>query len=448
MAGEYPLITGFSPGATVGWCAGKPVSAERFCAAARELAARLPPKSHVLNLCGDRLNFMLAFAAALLARQVSLLPYSKAPGVVRDLFAGHPDSYCLADTSNLPSALPAIMVPPWSDGEAAPDVPRVPGDQIALIAFTSGSTGRPQGHVKTWESLVLDGRTLGRVLGIGPDRTCSILGTVPPQHVYGLETTVMLPLQNGAATHSACPLLPADIAAALAELPGGRWLATTPIHLRGCVAEEASFPQLAGILCATMPLAPELARQTESVFAAPLNEIYGCTEAGAVALRRPVLTERWRLRPGMRLWQKGEETWVEGNHLPQPLKLPDRLEPLSASEFVLLGRPGDMAKIAGKRISIEALNFELLRIPGVRDGVFFVPAGAEGGEARLAALVVAPNGEPEAILRALRARIDPAFLPRPLLIVDALPRTATGKLTREGLLALAAAAQARNERSA
>lgn len=448
MAAPSPLIAGFRPGGTVGWCAGQPVSVERFCTAARELAAALPPKRHVLNLCEDRLNFMLAFAAALIARQVSLLPYSKAPGVLRDLFASHPDSYCLADASELPAGLPAIMVPPWSAGNAAPEVPQIPGDQVALIAFTSGSTGRPQAHTKTWDSLVLDGRSLGGALGIGPDRICSIVGTVPPQHVYGLETTVMLPLQNGVVTHSACPLLPADIAAALAELPGDRWLATTPIHLRGCVAEEAPYPALAGIVCATMPLARELARQTERAFAAPLHEIYGCTEAGAVGLRRAVLTEHWRLRPGMRLWQKGEETWVEGNHLLQPLQLPDRLELVSASEFTLLGRPGDMAKIAGKRVSIESLNHELLQIPGVRDGVFFAPAGTEGNETRLAALVVAPNRERGAILGALRARIDPVFLPRPLLVVDALPRNATGKLTREGLLALAAAAQARDERSA
>ena len=432
----------------MGWCAGQPVSAERFCAAARELAATLPPKSYVLNLCGDRLNFMLAFAAALIARQVSLLPYSKAPGVVRDLSHSHPDSYCISDASDLPSGLPAIMVPPWSVGAGTSNVPEIPGDQTALIAFTSGSTGHPQAHVKNWESLVLDGRTLGAALGIRSETPCSIIGTVPPQHVYGLETTVMLPLQTGMAIHSACPLLPADIASMLAELPGERWLATTPIHLRGCVGEESRFPPLAGIVCATMPLSPELACQTESTLAAPIHEIYGCTEAGAVALRRPVLTERWRVRQGMRLWRKGEETWVEGNHLPQPLRLPDTLELLSATEFVLLGRPDDMVKVAGKRVSIDALNRELLRVAGVHDGVFFIPAGVEGSETRLGALVVAPNCEPGVILRALRERIDPAFLPRPLLIVDALPRNATGKLTREGLLALAESVQARSERTA
>ena len=84
----------------------------------------------------------------------------------------------------------------------------------------------------------------------------------------------------------------------------------------------------------------------------------------------------------------------------------------------------------------------------MRDGVFFLPEADGADEQRLAALVVAPRLEPEAILRALRERIDPAFLPRPLLIVDALPRNATGKLEREGLLALAREALARERRRA
>ena len=40
------------------------------------------------------------------------------------------------------------------------------------------------------------------------------------------------------------------------------------------------------------------------------------------------------------------------------------------------------------------------------------------------------------LLAALRECIDPVFLPRPLLFVDALPRNRTGKLPREALQAL------------
>jgi acyl-coenzyme A synthetase/AMP-(fatty) acid ligase len=266
--------------------------------------------------------------------------------------------------------------------------------------------------------------------------------------MYGLETTVMLPLQNGIAVHSARPLLPADIAIALAELPAARWLATTPLQLRASIGECAVFPELAGILSATMPLPAELAQAVEDGWDVPVHEIYGCTEAGTVALRRPASETRWRACTDVRLWQKAGDTWAAGGHLDSELKLPDCLEVLGEQEFMLVGRPGDMVKIAGKRTSLEALNCELLRIAGVRDGVFFLPERDVADEQRVAALVVAPRLEQEAILRALRERIDPAFLPRPLLLVDALPRSATGKLAREGLLALAREALARKRRRA
>ena len=135
------------------------------------------------------------------------------------------------------------------------------------------------------------------------------------------------------------------------------------------------------------------------------------------------------------MWRKAGDAWAAGGHLDDELKLPDRVEIVSEQEFILIGRPGDMIKIAGKRASLEALTAELLRIPGVRDGVCFLPEADGADGQRVAALAVAPGLKRAAILRALRERVDPAFLPRPLLMVDALPRTATGKLAREGLLA-------------
>jgi acyl-coenzyme A synthetase/AMP-(fatty) acid ligase len=443
---ELPLINGFAPAAAVGWSDGGPVSAARFCAAARVLAAELPRRRYAINLCEDRLNFMLGFAAALIARQVSLLPYTKAPGAIRELCMAHADSYCISDGSDLPAGVPAIMAPPWRAFDAAAEAPTIPADCEALVAFTSGSTGRPQAHCKTWGSLVSDARSLFRDLGVDGSGAGAIVGTVPPQHVYGLETTVMLPLQNGLASHSAMPLLPADITAALTRGGERCWLATTPLHLQACVAENADLPNLAGIVCATMPLSAELARDAEKRWAAPVQEIYGCTEAGAVAVRRPAFAARWRARPGIALQRRDRDVWVAGGHLPHPMKLPDRIELVSDTEFKLLGRPDDMVKIAGKRVSLEALNRELQRVPGVRDGVFFIPEDCPPGRPRLAALAVAPGCDGSAIRRALRERIDAVFLPRPLLIVDALPRGTMGKIPREGLHTLAAAAKGRRSR--
>jgi acyl-coenzyme A synthetase/AMP-(fatty) acid ligase len=78
----------------------------------------------------------------------------------------------------------------------------------------------------------------------------------------------------------------------------------------------------------------------------------------------------------------------------------------------------------------------------VADGVFFVREDDEGPSAsatsRLAAVAVAPGLTAEDLLRLLRERIDPVFLPRPLLLVDRIPRNATGKLPRAVLESLVA----------
>ena len=56
---------------------------------------------------------------------------------------------------------------------------------------------------------------------------------------------------------------------------------------------------------------------------------------------------------------------------------------------------------------------------------------------RLTAVVVAPALSRQKLMQELRQRIDPAFLPRPLVFVEALPRNALGKLPRDALLRLA-----------
>jgi acyl-coenzyme A synthetase/AMP-(fatty) acid ligase len=97
-----------------------------------------------------------------------------------------------------------------------------------------------------------------------------------------------------------------------------------------------------------------------------------------------------------------------------------------------------MVNIAGKRNSLGYLNHQLTSIAGVADGAFFLPDEREiDGVTRLTAFAVAPGLTAAQILAALRERLDPAFMPRPLHLVDMLPRQATGKLPREALQVLA-----------
>jgi acyl-coenzyme A synthetase/AMP-(fatty) acid ligase len=117
------------------------------------------------------------------------------------------------------------------------------------------------------------------------------------------------------------------------------------------------------------------------------------------------------------------------------LRLADRITIRNDRSFVLHGRANDLIKVAGKRASLGALNAELTQIDGVLDGAFYMPGLVQTGGERLAAVAVAPGQTVSSILAELRKRIDPAFLPRPLRLVDALPRNEMGKLRRDSLRA-------------
>jgi acyl-coenzyme A synthetase/AMP-(fatty) acid ligase len=322
-----------------------------------------------------------------------------------------------------------------------------PATQLAAIAFTSGSSGEPTPHQKSWGRLTLGAAGEAENLGLRGAKDLVLVGTVPPQHMYGLESTVLLALHNGYGLHAARPFYPADIRAALEEIPGERVLVTTPVHLRALLAEKSGLPSLRLMLCATAPLSANLAAEAEARYGAPLHEIYGFTEAGMVASRRTTQGLLWHALPGVRVWRDATGTKVGGGHIPVETGFPDLVELQDAHSFVLHGRGADLVNIAGKRVSLAYLNQQLSAIEGVEDGVFFMPDEAPAGVTRLMAFVVAPRLSREVLVAALRARIDAAFLPRPLYIVPSLPRNATGKLPREALLRLAASCAASRERS-
>ncbi|HEY0635310.1 MAG TPA: AMP-binding protein [Gammaproteobacteria bacterium] len=408
----------------------------QFLHEVRELAAQLPERRHVFNLCTDRYRFLATFCAALLRGQTNLLPPNHAEKTLLQMQGLYPDSYGVSDKGLTLPAFDILAYPELSwDLRLPQTIPEIACDHAAAIVFTSGSTGEPQPYTKQWGSLVEVAQRQAQRLALPP--ACRIVATVPPQHMYGLESSLMMPLHNGGTLHSAQPLYPVDIREALAELPGPRVLVTTPLHLRICLDEAIALPPLALILSAAAPLSHELARRAEDAFAAPVHEIYGCTEAGAIAARRTVAGEEWHPLQGITInAADSENAWVEGDHLPAPIPLQDMITQAPDGRFRLLGRKADMVNIAGKRASLAALNRQLGQIPGVHDGIFFVPDDQPGMAQRLIALVVAPGLAESEILAVLRQQLDPTFLPRPLYKVESLPRTATGKLPRETLARL------------
>lgn len=433
------------------WRNGQSISGAQFLGEAQALAARLPA-GRPLNLCQDRYHFALGLAAALLRGQTSLLPPNVLPQTLRQLPVGDLPPYALVDDpAPDTTGLPTVSVYRDAAAPALHTAPLIPAALQAVCLLTSGSTGAPQPHTKTWGALVANigaqSARLAELLQRDSLQGLTLVATVPPQHSYGLESSVLLALLGGATLDAGRPFYPADIAQALQRVPAPRALVSTPFHLKTLLGAGLTLPPAALVLSATAPMSLPLARAAESALQARLIEIYGCTEAGQVASRQTTAGDVWTTLGALRLAvdtpaDEAQEPrwWVQGGHVTTPTPLADVLELLDERRFRLLGRSNDLIHVAGKRSSLSHLNHHLQRIDGVLDGAFWLPedeaadaAADSPGVRRPVAFVVAPGLGAGAIISALRERLEPAFVPRRIIPVAALPREATGKLTASAL---------------
>ena len=433
----FPLLRYDRLSAIVAYRKHQPISVARFLDDVEALAALLPARRHVINLCHDRYRFTVGLAAALCRNQISLLPPYDTPGLINDLAADFLDLYCLTDSAASITSIPSMTYPDdLGEPRAGPTLPVLEATRRAVLLFTSGSTGRPNPSVRSWGALVRSARAAGNRLGVSSLASATIIGTVPHQHSYGLESTVLLALQHGLTIQSERPLFPADVRACLNAAPRPRILVTTPIHIRALLAEIDELPPVDLLISATAPLTRQLAMEAESRFHAPLLEIYGCSEAGQLAVRHTARSSTWQCLDGIAFRQDEQGTWASGEPIEAPTLLQDFIELSAPDRFMLHGRMADVVNIAGKRSSLTYLNHQLTSIAGVKDGIFIMPEQDSEHVSRLVALVVAPGQTPSAILDTLRQRIDAAFLPRPLVFVPSLPRNTLGKLPRDELLRL------------
>lgn len=441
---QTPLVAASPPGRALAWIGPRAVSIPAFLDDVAHAAEMLNDVPYVLNLCEDRYCFLVGFCAAVVRRMTTLLPPSRAPDVVAETLARFPDACALSDVAREGISVPVHLIA--ADGtrtgvhEGRPSaVPDIAAGDCVVIGFTSGSTGKSKENSKSWGSFagcsacniaVLDRYRTGSEVG-------QVIATVPPQHMYGMELSVLLPLLGPYAVHAARPFFPADISMALSEVPAPRFLVTTPIHLRALLESGFALPPLAAIVVATAPLSPDLAGAAESALGAPLIEMFGSTETCVIAYREPVRTQRFSLYPGVRLQPEADGTRVDAPWFEQATALQDVVECDGLDGFHLRGRSADLVEIAGKRASLAEISRRIQSLPGVEDAAVLQSDRTDAsGVRRICALVVAPGRTVAEITAALRPLLDPVFLPRPLRRVDALPRNETGKLVRAALLEL------------
>ncbi|MDR2787147.1 MAG: AMP-binding protein [Candidatus Accumulibacter sp.] len=315
----------------------------------------------------------------------------------------------------------------------------------ALLLFTSGSTGRPALIGKRLAQLRAEAEMLEAAFGGDLPPEARFVGSVPHQHMFGLPFSILWPLL------AARPFAAERIRhpEALECLPAADYVfisAPTFLHHLPEAPDAGRRARFSLALSAGSPLAAEVAARGERFLQAPVIEIYGSTETGAVARRRGGAS--WQSLPGVRFCvEASSRLRIHSPLLPEAEResgfLSSDLARLDARGLELLGRADHLVKIGEKRISLAEVEAALARLPDVERALAVpLPHAREGGRLVLgAAIILTPAGRArltaekkarfDARLReGLREQIDPLAWPRRWRYVEAFPVNDMGKTSR------------------
>jgi malonyl-CoA/methylmalonyl-CoA synthetase len=340
-------------------------------------------------------------------------------------------------------------------------------DDVALLLYTSGTTGKPKGAMLTHGNLASNTQALCALWHFNADDV--LLHVLPLSHVHGLVVALGCAWLGGATVRLLERFDPAQVAHAFA---GATAFMGVPTHYARLLAESA----LDEDSCATMrlfvsgsaPLAGNIFDEFEGRTGHRILERYGMTETlmiasnpyedskrvrGSVGFALPEVELRAVDRAGAALprgddgvlevrgpnvckgyWQAPEKTaqafhdgWLVTGDI-------GRVGP--DGRVWLEGRSSDLIISGGYNVYPREVEDALLAVKGVSDAAVFGVPHPQWGEAVVAALCLHAGAPREdAIVAALRTRLAGYKLPKHIVVLDALPRNAMGKVQKERLRA-------------
>ncbi|MCX4095715.1 class I adenylate-forming enzyme family protein [Nocardia sp. alder85J] len=330
-----------------------------------------------------------------------------------------------------------------------------PADAELCIPFSSGTTGLPKGVVHTVRSL--SGGIGQLVAHLGLTDTDRLQISLPLCHIFG--TSMM-----GAALSAGAEVTlfeRFDFDRCLRQIQDD---AVTVWPLAGAVANRlaslpdlsaARFPGLRYFMWGGSAVPAELAAAITSRTGIGFLCSYGMTEAFAVAFNPVGQPAQWRLdSPGfvaagneIRLGQGGEIE-VRGPCVASGYTVTVEDDPFLAEGWFRTGDAGrvdenerlwildrlkDMIKVSGFQVAPAEVEAELSRHPAVTDAAVIGRPDEHRGERVVAFVTLSEATSPADLLEFLSKRLATYKIPREIVIVDELPRTAAGKLQRARL---------------
>ena len=357
-----------------------------------------------------------------------------------------------------------------------PDAIQTSQETIAALPYSSGTTGLPKGVMLSHYNLVAN---VYQVLGpnaamLTPDDV--MLCFLPLYHIYGLTVALTLSLTLGS-TLVLMPRFDVQKLCALLIQEGVTMMPVVPPAINAlCQAAEAGiFPKnhkLRWIKSGAAPLAPELARRMADLTGISVVQGYGMTEASPVthvgyiappAMNRPasigqplVLTdcrivdlEGNEFAPGEpgELVMRGPQIMLGYWKEPQATAAVVRDGWYFSGDIVrcdadgfyyVLDRSKEMIKYKGFPVAPAEVESLLLEHPAVRDCGVVAKPDLAAGEIPCAFVVLRESFMPSDLLAKelcafVADRLSRHKQPREVRFVEAVPRTASGKILRREL---------------
>ncbi|MGE3180174.1 MAG: class I adenylate-forming enzyme family protein, partial [Phycisphaerae bacterium] len=340
-------------------------------------------------------------------------------------------------------------------------------EDLAVVLYTSGTSGLPKGVCLTFDNITHNARAAIEAARMTPDQV--FLSVLPQFHSFGFTAMSVVPLWLGATVYYLPRFSPVAVVETIRERNVSIFMAIPSMYaalLKMKSAPADAFLNTSLLISGGEPLPQSLAAAFNERFHATIHEGYGMTETSPIVSLNAPHAHRagsvGRALPGIGVIARDEagnvlncnqtgELQISGHcvmkeYLNQPQETARILVDGKIASgdighvddegyIFITGRAKDLIIVAGENVYPREIEDVLREHPAVADAAVVGRAAESRGEVPVAYVELVPErSASSADLRAFcKSRLAGFKVPREVVVVEELPRSATGKVLKRAL---------------